>query len=59
VTEQGIADIRELSPKEQAIKIIENCAHPDFKHSLYDYFNKSIKSCEYKHTPQVFEKILI
>ena len=31
VTEQGIADLRGLAPKERVPLIIENCAHPDFK----------------------------
>ena len=29
VTEQGYADLRDLTPKERAEAIIENCAHPD------------------------------
>ena len=29
VTEQGIADLRGLAPKERAALIIENCVHPD------------------------------
>ena len=30
VTEQGYADLRDLTPKERAEAIIENCAHPDW-----------------------------
>ena len=45
VTEQGVADLRGLSPKERAISIIENCAHPDYKEALYEYFNEA---CEGK-----------
>ena len=37
VTEQGIADLRGLSPKQRAEAIIENCAHPDYKPLLRDY----------------------
>src|SRR5699024_11018470 len=31
VTEQGLADLRGLSPKQRAKVIIERCAHPDFR----------------------------
>ncbi|MGI6766764.1 MAG: acetyl-CoA hydrolase/transferase family protein [Lentihominibacter sp.] len=41
VTEQGYADLRGLSPRERAIKIIENCAHPDYKDMLMDYYYRA------------------
>jgi len=31
VTEQGVADLRGKSPRQRAVTIIENCAHPDYK----------------------------
>ena len=31
VTEQGLADLRGLSPKQRAKVIIENCAYPDYR----------------------------
>ena len=34
VTEQGLADLRGLSPKKRARVVIENCAHPVFKEAL-------------------------
>ncbi len=34
VTEQGVADLRGLSPAERARRIIENCAHPDYRDDL-------------------------
>jgi len=37
VTEQGIADLRGLNPRERARVIIENCAHPDYREMLMDY----------------------
>jgi succinyl-CoA:acetate CoA-transferase len=43
VTEQGLADLRGLSPKQRAIKIIENCAHPDFRPMLADYYARALK----------------
>ena len=30
VTEQGLADLRGLSPRQRARLIIENCANPDY-----------------------------
>ncbi|RDY28089.1 acetyl-CoA hydrolase/transferase family protein [Romboutsia weinsteinii] len=57
VTEQGVADLRGLSPKERAICIIENCAHPDYKEELYEYFNRACES-KYKHTPHIIGEAL-
>jgi succinyl-CoA:acetate CoA-transferase len=41
VTEQGLADLRGLSPKQRAAVIIENCAHPDYKPMLKDYYKRA------------------
>ncbi|BFZ59671.1 acetyl-CoA hydrolase [Saitoella coloradoensis] len=38
VTEQGLADLRGLSPKERVPIIIKNCAHPDYRAQLEEYF---------------------
>jgi len=45
VTEQGLADVRGLSPRERARKIIEKCAHPDYKPILQDYFDRAEHYC--------------
>jgi acetyl-CoA hydrolase len=45
VTEQGLADVRGLSPKERAKVIIEKCAHPEYKPILEDYFKKAEFEC--------------
>ena len=37
VTEQGVADLRNLSPMQRAKTIIENCVHPDYKQLMWDY----------------------
>ena len=37
ITEQGVADIRGLSPIKRAKAIINNCAHPDFRPLLLEY----------------------
>ncbi|EGD40627.1 butyryl-coA:acetate coenzyme a transferase [Nocardioidaceae bacterium Broad-1] len=34
VTEQGVADLRGLSPAARARRIIDRCAHPDFREQL-------------------------
>lgn len=41
VTEQGLADLRGLAPKQRAKVIIENCAHPDDRPALADYFRRA------------------
>lgn len=51
VTEQGIADLRWKSPRERAELIIENCAHPDYKPMLREYYEHALAISEGKHTP--------
>ena len=41
VTEWGLADLRNLSPRERAAVIIRNCAHPDWRDGLEDYFQRA------------------
>ncbi len=41
ITEQGVADLRGLSARERARAIIENCAHPDYRPHLQDYFREA------------------
>jgi len=49
ITEQGVADLRGLDPKQRAEEIIEKCAHPDYKEELRGY----LESCgESGHTPE-------
>ncbi|KAL2368505.1 acetyl-CoA hydrolase [Blastomyces gilchristii SLH14081] len=45
VTEQGLADVRGLSPRERARKIIAECSHPDYKPILQDYFDRAEFEC--------------
>jgi succinyl-CoA:acetate CoA-transferase len=52
VTEQGTADLRGKCPKERALAIINNCAHPDYRPQLLEYFEKA-ESCGGKHTPHI------
>lgn len=54
VTDQGLADLRGLSPRERAEAIIENCVHPDYKDEIRDYFKRA---CERGgHTPHLMEE---
>lgn len=57
VTEHGYADLRGLSPKERAVKIIKNCAHPDYKDMLFDYYKRAYDNGS-KHTPHILEEAL-
>ncbi len=41
VTEQGLADLRGLSPKQRAALIIEKCAHPTYRPMLVDYYRRA------------------
>ncbi|KAF5312919.1 hypothetical protein D9619_003815 [Psilocybe cf. subviscida] len=45
VTEQGLADLRGLSPRERAPIIIQKCAHPDYRDSLMDYYDRALFEC--------------
>jgi succinyl-CoA:acetate CoA-transferase len=53
VTEQGLADLRGLSPKMRARTIIERCAHPDYRPQLREYFNRALDQSSAKHTPHI------
>ncbi|KAL9114641.1 MAG: hypothetical protein Q9227_001319 [Pyrenula ochraceoflavens] len=56
VTEQGLADVRGLSPKERARVIIEKAAHPDYKPILTEYMDKAEFECMKKgwgHEPHL------
>jgi len=41
VTEQGLADLRGLGPREKTRTIIEKCAHPDYRDYLHRYISES------------------
>jgi len=58
VTEQGLADMRGLSPKRRARLVIENCAHPDFRPMLMDYFERALRQSHGLHTPMLLSEAL-
>ncbi|HEY6302707.1 MAG TPA: acetyl-CoA hydrolase/transferase C-terminal domain-containing protein [Terriglobales bacterium] len=41
VSEQGVADLRGLSPRQRAKVTIERCAHPDYRPLLRDYYGRA------------------
>ncbi|KAG7848853.1 hypothetical protein KL941_001671 [Ogataea angusta] len=50
VTDFGLADLRGCSPKERVSKIINQCAHPDYRAQLQDYYDRALFYCEKKKT---------
>ena len=58
VTEQGMADLRGKSPRQRAKLIIENCAHPDYKDMLRDYYERALREAPGKHTPHLLGEAL-
>ena len=58
VTEQGLADLRGLSPTQRSKVIIENCSHPDFHPALLDYSNRATRLSQGKHTPHMLTESL-
>lgn len=56
VTEQGLADLRGLAPRERSRLVIDNCAHPIYRDALRDY----VREAETKggHTPHILSKAL-
>ncbi|WP_300682909.1 acetyl-CoA hydrolase/transferase family protein [Nocardioides sp.] len=54
ITEQGLADLRGLSPRARAARIIDNCAHPDFRERLHDYVARAEATYpNARHTPHL------
>jgi succinyl-CoA:acetate CoA-transferase len=43
VTEQGLADLRGLAPRERAALIIDRCAHPLYRDLLRDYYRDALR----------------
>ncbi|MCD9153182.1 acetyl-CoA hydrolase/transferase family protein [Aeromicrobium duanguangcaii] len=59
VTEFGLADLRGLSPRERAEQVIANCAHPDFRPRLRDYFERAYAARpDARHTPHLLDEAL-
>ena len=56
VTEQGLADLRGLSPKEKAIEIINKTVSPVYKKKLLNYFVRAQEAGG--HTPIILDEAL-
>ncbi len=59
VTEQGLADLRGLAPKDRARTLINKCAHPDYKDILMEYLEMAERETLKKgigHEPQLFDR---
>lgn len=56
VTEQGLADLRGLAPRERAPIIIAHCVHPDYRNKLLSYFERAKEKGG--HTPHILSEAL-
>ncbi|MDI6893505.1 MAG: succinate CoA transferase [Bacillota bacterium] len=56
ITEQGVADLRGLSPRERAQAIISCCAHPAYRPLLEDYFARARR--QGGHSPHLLAEAL-
>lgn len=54
VTEQGLADLRGLAPRERAAAILANCVHPLYREAMQAYLDEA--QARGGHTPHVLEK---
>ncbi len=58
VTEQGLADLRGLSPREKAQTIIANCAHPTYRPMLEDYYARAQTESFGLQSPSILSEAL-
>jgi succinyl-CoA:acetate CoA-transferase len=56
VTEHGAADLRNLSPRERSIEIIEKCADPQYRELLNDYRKRAERGRG--HEPHILSEAL-
>ncbi|WP_260924973.1 acetyl-CoA hydrolase/transferase family protein [Novosphingobium sp. 9] len=53
VTEQGLADLRGLTPRQRAEKVIGTCAHPAYRPMLNDYHQRALKGSFGGYSPML------
>ncbi|GAA4736716.1 acetyl-CoA hydrolase/transferase family protein [Modestobacter marinus] len=58
VTEHGLADLRGLPPRKRAQLVIDECAHPDYRPLLTDYYERAERSAYGRHTPHLLTEAL-
>ncbi len=56
ISDQGVADVRGLSPKERARVIIDNVAHPDYRELLRDYLKRAEAKLGGVQTPHLLDE---
>lgn len=57
VTEQGLADLRGMSPRQKAQAILSHCVHPDYHEELSSYFQRACRRGG--HTPHLLEEAFL
>lgn len=58
VTEHGLADLRGLSPRRRAQRVIDRCAHPAYRPLLQDYLDRAVATAPGRHTPHLLGEAL-
>ena len=58
ITEQGLADLRGVCPRERAKLVINNCANPKYRPLLLDYYERALKETKNAHTPHIIKEAL-
>ncbi|MBE3638266.1 acetyl-CoA hydrolase/transferase family protein [Mangrovicoccus algicola] len=53
VTEQGLADLRGLSPRQKAEAIVARCAHPAYRPMLEDYMARAARLSHGQYAPSL------
>jgi succinyl-CoA:acetate CoA-transferase len=56
VTEQRLADLRGLAPRQRAQVIIAHCSHPDYRPALQEYYDRALHYSPGQHTPHLLEE---
>ncbi|MCZ2848867.1 acetyl-CoA hydrolase/transferase family protein [Modestobacter sp. VKM Ac-2978] len=58
VTEHGLADLRGLPPRKRAQLVIDNCAAPEYRPLLTDYYQRAERGAYGRHTPHLLAEAL-
>jgi succinyl-CoA:acetate CoA-transferase len=58
VTDQGLADLRGLAPKQRAEAVLANCVHPAYRDQLADYYARALRDSYGKHSPSLLNEAL-
>jgi succinyl-CoA:acetate CoA-transferase len=56
VTDEGLADLRGLAPRQRAKVIIEHTVHPDYRPRIQSYYDRALQRGG--HTPHLLEEAL-